>query len=93
MDRETQEKFFNNSVDMDVISDNVNAFISNIKNSGNPKRIKVDIRNVEEFGSDLSIEEVAEKIDSDYSKNEATKFDLIRIWKQDNHYVIAGVRL
>ena len=93
MDRETQKFFFKNSVDMDLIADSIKTFLSNINEAGNPKRIKVEIRNIDEFEPNLSIEEVFEKIDAEYAKEEIFKLDLLRAWKQNNHYVIVGVKL
>ena len=93
MDRKTQEIFFKNSVDMDVIGKLANTFVEGIDEAGNPKRIKIEIRNIDEFDSKLSIEEVVNEIDKEYEKEEMFKLDLLRAWKQDNHYVIVGVKL
>ena len=93
MDRKTQEIFFKNSVDMDVIGKLANTFVEGIDEVGNPKRIKIEIRNIDEFDSKLSIEEVVNEIDKEYAKEEMFKLDLLRAWKQDNHYVIVGVKL
>lgn len=93
MDRKTQEIFFKNSVDMDVIGKLANTFVEGIDEAGNPKRIKIEIRNIDEFDSKLSIEEVVNEIDKEYAKEEMFKLDLLRAWKQDNHYVIVGVKL
>lgn len=93
MDRKTQEIFFKNSVDMDVIGKLANTFVEGIDEAGNPKRIKIEIRNIDEFDSKLSIEEVVNEIDKEYIKEEMFKLDLLRAWKQDNHYVIVGVKL
>ena len=93
MDRKTQEIFFRNSVDMDVIGKLANTFVEGIDEAGNPKRIKIEIRNIDEFDSKLSIEEVVNEIDKEYAKEEMFKLDLLRAWKQDNHYVIVGVKL
>ena len=62
MDRKTQEIFFKNSVDMDVIGKLANTFVEGIDEAGNPKRIKIEIRNIDEFDSKLSIEEVVNEI-------------------------------
>ena len=93
MDRKTQEIFFKNSVDMDVIGKLANTFVEGIDEAGNPKRIKIEIRNTDEFDPKLSIEEVVDEIDKEYTKEEMFKLDLLRAWKQDNHYVIVGVNL
>lgn len=93
MDKKTQEIFFKNSVDMDVIGKLANTMVDGIKEAGKPKRIKVEIRNVGEFDPNLSIEEVIDEIDKEYVKEEIFKLDLLRAWKQDNHYVIVGVKL
>ena len=93
MDRKTQEIFFKNSVDMDLIGKLANTFVEGIDEAGNPKRIKIEIRNIDEFDSKLSIEEVVNEIDKEYAKEEMFKLDLLRAWKQDNHYVIVGVKL
>ena len=93
MDRKTQEIFFNNSVDMDVLVKCANTLVDGVKEAGQPKTIRVEIRNVDEFDSKLSLEEIIDKIDEEYHKEEALKIDLLRIWKQNNHYVIVGVKL
>ena len=78
---------------MDVIGKLANTFVEGIDEAGNPKRIKIEIRNIDEFDSKLSIEEVVNEIDKEYAKEEMFKLDLLRAWKQDNHYVIVGVKL
>ena len=93
MDRKTQEIFFKNSVDMDVIGKLASTMVDGVDEAGNPKRIKIEIRNIDEFDSKLSIEEVVNEIDKEYAKEEMFKLDLLRAWKQDNHYVIVGVKL
>lgn len=93
MDKKTQEIFFKNSVNMDVIGKLANTMVDGIKEAGKPKRIKVEIRNVDEFDPNLSIEEVIDEIDKEYVKEEIFNLDLLRVWKQDNHYVIVGVKL
>ena len=93
MDRKTQEIFFKNSVDMDVIGKLANTLVEGIDEAGNPKRIKIEIRNTDEFDPKLSIEEVVDEIDKEYTKEEMFKLDLLRAWKQDNHYLIVGVKL
>lgn len=93
MDRKTQEIFFKNSVDMDVIGKLASTMVDGIKEAGKPKRIKVEIRSADEFDPNLSIGEVIDEIDKEYAKEEVFKLDLLRAWKQDNHYVIVGVKL
>ena len=93
MDRKIQEIFFKNSVDMDVIGKLANTFAEGIDEAGNPKRIKIEIRNIDEFDTKLSIEEIVDEIDKEYTEKEMFKLDFLRAWKQDNHYVIVGVKL
>ena len=70
MDRKTQEIFFKNSVDMDVIGKLASTMVEGINEAGNPKRIKIEIRNIDEFDSKLSIEEVVNEIDKEYTKED-----------------------
>lgn len=93
MDKKTQEYFFKNSVDMDVLGKLVNAMVDGIKEVGKPKRIKVEIRSADDFTPNLSIEEVIDEIDKEYAKEEIFKLDLLRIWKLNDYYVIVGVKL
>ena len=80
-------------MNMDAIGKLVSTMVDGIKEAGKPKRIKVEIRSTDEFDSRLSIEEVVDEIDREYAKTEISKLDLLRAWKQDDHYVIVGVKL
>ena len=93
MDRKTQEIFFKNSIDMDVIGELASTMVDGIEEAGKPKRIKIEIRRADEFDPNMSIEEVIDEIDKEYAKEEIFKLDLLRAWKQDDHYVIVGVKL
>lgn len=92
MDRKTQEFFFQNSVDMNALAKCSADMIDGVKKAGDPKRLKVEIRKAEEFDDKLSLEEIVEQIDKEYSK-ESSCMDVVRISKVGNHFVIIGVKL
>lgn len=92
MDRKAQEIFFDSSVDMEAISESAINMIKTIEEAGNPKRINIEIRREDYFDENLSMDEVFEQIDKEYSK-EPSKLDLLRINKADNRYVIIAVKL
>lgn len=94
MDRKTQEIFFQNSADMDLLAETTNSLIKTIKEAGDPKKTKIEIRKADEFDSNLSPDEVIEQIDREITKtNDVFALDLLRVWKQDEYYVIVGVKL
>ena len=92
MDRKTQEIFFRNTVDMDALAKCASEIIDQSKKAGGPKRLKIEIRKVEEFDSKLSLDEIFEQIDNEYSK-ENVHLNMLRATKVDNYFVIVGVKL
>ena len=92
MDRKTQEIFFRNTVDMDALAKCASEMIDSSKKAGDPKRLKIEIRKVDEFDSKLSLDEIFEQIDNEYSK-ESVHLDMLRATKIDNYFVIVGVKL
>lgn len=94
MDRKTQEIFFQGSADMDLLSERTKELINVTKEAGNPKKVKIEIRRADEFDEHLSPEEVIDRIDKEISKtNDAFALDLLRVWKQDDYYLIVGVKI
>ena len=92
MDQKTQKIFFQSSVDMDLIGKFANEMIAKTKEAGNPKRLIIEIRKADSFDENLSMEEIFERIDKEYSQ-ESIRIDLLRAYKTDDYYVITGVKL
>ena len=92
MDRKTQEILFNNSVDLDMITERVNKVMDNIQEVGNPKKLIIELRKKNEFGDNVSMDDVLNQIDDEYSNNNLG-IDLLRLSKVNDYYVIIGVRL
>ena len=94
MDRKTQEILFQGSADMDLLSKKAKEFIETTKEAGNPQKVKIEIRRADDFNSQLSSEEIIEQIDKEISKtNDAFSINLLRVWKQDDYYIVVGVKI
>ena len=92
MDRKAQEIFFAKSVDMNAIMKHAKAAVDVGKKSGDPKRIRIEIRKVDEFNDGLSPEEIFEEIDKEFLK-ERYDVDMFRATLTDDCVVIVGVKL
>lgn len=93
MDRETQKMFFQNSIDLDVITDYVNNLVETLKEAGEPKKLRIELRDENEFEQGLSPDEIINKIDQEYSSNIEDRPSLLRTWKLEKYYLIVGVNL
>lgn len=94
MDRETQKIFFQGSADMDLLAEKTKELIEVTKEAGNPEMVKIEIRRADGFDGHLSPEEIIERIDEEISKtNDAFMINLLRVWKQDDYYLVVGVKI
>ena len=93
MNRKTQEIFFENSVDMDAITNYVNKLVDGIKEAGQPKRVEIEIRHLDKSEQKMSLEEIFQKIDEEYFKKSPNEINLQRVWKHKDLIVITGVEL
>lgn len=94
MDRKTQETLFQGSVDLDELTKRIDDLIEMLEEIGNPKRLKIEIRQAKEFDGKLSPEEIIEQIDREITKiNNPSSLDIFRVWKQDDYYAVVGAKI
>ena len=92
MDREIQKILFKNSVDIDALTRCANDLVDKSIEAGDPKRLRIEVRKASEFDDKLSMEDIFDEIDLEYSKD-VLKASLLRVSKVNDYYVILGVKL
>ena len=94
MENSIEELFFGKSVNWDAIKKYVDIIVNGIKEEDNPKRLRIEVRTEDEFGDDLSSEQIFEMIDDEFVKNkENLNLDFCRIWKMNEYVIIVGVKV
>ncbi|MBE6134058.1 MAG: hypothetical protein E7178_05260 [Erysipelotrichaceae bacterium] len=93
MENKIEELLFGKTVNWDAIKKYVDIIVEGIKDADNPKRLRIEVRMEEEFGHNLSSEQIFEIVDKEFIENkEHLNLDYCRIWKMNEYVIIVGIK-
>ena len=79
---------------MDVLAEQIENIAELAEGVGDPKKILIEIRRADEFDEKLSPEEVVHQIDDEIlRRNSVFSIDIMRVWKQGDHYLVLGAKI